>query len=159
MFFLVSFDWFWFGLFCQISNCEIILLLRSICLKNLFPMLYCDVMSIFDVELYFFYAEQEWILFLHTFCKSVYSYWRIECIDIERYQWPIIFNSIIFLLVVEVVCLCLCMSLCLCDFGGMRLFISCDFNNIADLLGLELFSSMFCGDKFANTYWLKIARV
>jgi hypothetical protein len=50
------------------------LLLGFICLENLFPVLYFEVVSIIDVDVCFLYAAEEWILFsypYHILCHFI----------------------------------------------------------------------------------------
>ena len=44
------------------------LFLRSIYLENLFPTLYGEVMTIFDVEVCFLDAKEGYVFFSHPFC-------------------------------------------------------------------------------------------
>ena len=50
------------------------LLLRPICLENLFLTLYCEIMSVFDVEVCFLYAAEGWILVLCLLCQPISFY-------------------------------------------------------------------------------------
>jgi hypothetical protein len=60
-FLLINFGWksIWLG--------YTSLLHVSICLENIFLTLYSDIMSITDVEVYFLYAVERWILFSYGF--------------------------------------------------------------------------------------------
>ena len=62
---------------------------RSICFESTFPTLYSEVMFIFNVKVWFLYAEEDWILFSRSFLtefkNSVYFYLGSESIDIQSY--------------------------------------------------------------------------
>lgn len=88
-------------------------------------------MSILDIELYFLYAAEGCILFLHLFCYAFY--WD------KRHQWEIIANSCYFVDVIAgsgggSVCLCVCF---LFYFAGVRLFISSVFVGVLNFLRFE----------------------
>jgi hypothetical protein len=89
----------------------------------IFPTLYPEVMSIFDVEVYFLHAAERWILFSNPLflCLFFFFYWGIETIDIEQYLYQWLLISVILLVtivvvvvvVVMVVVVCVCVSLLL----------------------------------------------
>ena len=76
------------------------------------------VRSLLDVELCFLNTEG-WILVVHPFFQSLYFYWGIETTNMERYQWPMIVDFFILLVVVG---LFFCVWFSSCDFADLRLF-------------------------------------
>lgn len=127
-----------------------------------FPMLYSELMSILILRcVSWMWQRNVFNFFFHLFCQSVSFYWRIETIDIDRYQWPMIVDSYCFIVVCGVssvciyVCWCVSASIHSFDFAGVRSFIPC-FEDVVTSLGWMLPPTIFCRAEYVDGYCLNL---